>query len=196
MKNFWDERFGQEDYIYGLQPNEYLKAKIESLTPSSVFLPCEGEGRNAVYAAALGWQVYAMDSSSKGRSKAINLAKKNNLEIDYALGDCLLDDFPSVDLIALCFGHFPTDSRRKFHDKLINRLLPGGYLVFECFSKEQIGRSSGGPKNLDLLYDLDSIKEDFKELEILELTQEEVLLDEGPFHQGEANVIRFFGKKA
>lgn len=57
MQNFWDERYGQEQYAYGETPNEYLKSKLAGLPKGKVLFPLEGEGRNAVFAAKTGWQV-------------------------------------------------------------------------------------------------------------------------------------------
>ncbi|MDX1754196.1 MAG: thiopurine S-methyltransferase [Salinimicrobium sediminis] len=51
MQEFWNERYQREEYIYGKDPNEYLKAKLKNLTPGRILFPAEGEGRNAVHAA-------------------------------------------------------------------------------------------------------------------------------------------------
>ena len=67
--------------------------------------------------------------------------------------------------------------------------------MIEVFSKEQIYNDTGGPKDLNLLYSLGDIITDFNDLEIVYAANEAVLLDEGPFHQGMADVIRFVGKK-
>jgi hypothetical protein len=42
----------------------------------SILFPAEGEGRNAVFAAKLGWAVSAFDISNEGKNKGIKLAKK------------------------------------------------------------------------------------------------------------------------
>ncbi|WP_339647854.1 class I SAM-dependent methyltransferase [Salegentibacter sp. UBA1130] len=84
MKNFWNERYADEDYVYGKTPNEYFKEKIDEMPPGKILLPAEGEGRNAVYAASLDREV---DISEKGKEKALNLANKQSVEIDYKVGD-------------------------------------------------------------------------------------------------------------
>ena len=55
---------------------------------------------------------------------------------------------------------------------------------------------SGGPKNIDMLYSVDAIRNDFANLHIEQLTTETVVLSEGAGHQGEAEVIRFVGLKS
>lgn len=67
--NFWDERYKEKEYVYGISPNEFLKKELLKLKVGSILLPCEGEGRNAVFAAKNGWNVFAFDSSFEGKKK-------------------------------------------------------------------------------------------------------------------------------
>ena len=64
----------------------------------------------------------------------------------------------------------------------------------EVFSKNQIERTSGGPKDLELLYSKDEIKTLFPNIDFIILEETKVILDEGN-HQGEAAVIQVFGVK-
>ncbi len=83
MKDFWNERYAAREYVYGKKPNQYFKKNIDGLTPVKILLPCKGEGRNAVYAAQKGWDVEAIDFSVEGKKKALSLALKNNVSINY-----------------------------------------------------------------------------------------------------------------
>ena len=49
---FWDKRYNNEDLIYGTEPNKFFKQYIDKIKPGRILLLGEGEGRNAVYAAA------------------------------------------------------------------------------------------------------------------------------------------------
>jgi hypothetical protein len=69
-KLFWDHRYSKEDFAYGDNPNTFLVTTLPSYTPGKILFPAEGEGRNAVYAASLGWDTVAFDISSVGRLKA------------------------------------------------------------------------------------------------------------------------------
>ncbi len=73
----WDERYSNEEYAYGEQPNNYLKEQLEKLNVGALLFPAEGEGRNAVFAAKLGWKVSAYDISMEGKKKAIQFIKYN-----------------------------------------------------------------------------------------------------------------------
>jgi 2-polyprenyl-3-methyl-5-hydroxy-6-metoxy-1,4-benzoquinol methylase len=196
-KELWDSRYSEKAYIYGTEPNQYLKQVLENLSPGEILFPAEGEGRNAVYAASLGWEVDAFDQSEAGREKAIRLAKTKGVSINYAISS--LEDWQpsgkSYDCIALIYVHLTPDARVLIHQKLIQALKPGGCIILEAFTKKQVARTSGGPKNLELLFDATEIKEDFKELEEVEFAETQTLLDEGPLHQGLADVVRFIARK-
>lgn len=81
-KNKWDKRYSSEEFAYGEEPNKYLKQQLDKLKVGTILFPAEGEGRNAVYAALLGWNVFAFDISKEGKKKALQLAKSNNVMIN------------------------------------------------------------------------------------------------------------------
>ena len=116
----WDTRFGKEEYAYGTRPNEYLKEKLTGLTPGNILFPAEGEGRNAVYAAKLGWNVSAFDISTEGRKKALKLADQNQVGIDYQIGELQTLGYQEeqFDAIALIYAHFPPHIRKDYHQLL------------------------------------------------------------------------------
>jgi SAM-dependent methyltransferase len=196
--DFWNERYASKEYVYGENPNHFLKEQLEKITvPGKLLLPGEGEGRNAVYAAKLGWQVDAYDQSTAGQLKAIRLADKNDVIINYYTTD--LHEFTpaknNYDAIAIIYVHLSIDYREVFNKKIIEALKPGGKIILELFSKEQLGKTSGGPQDLAMLYSLDEIKKDFGSLKAIILKAETINIDEGEKHSGEASVIRFVGEK-
>jgi len=197
MINFWDERYSSEEYVYGTAPNMFFKTEIEKIEPGSILLPAEGEGRNAVFAATLGWNVTAYDSSISGKNKADALAKKNNVAVDYILKDH--DNFESkinsYDCIALIYVHTPEFIRKTLHQKLLNYLKPGGVIIIEGFSQNQINNNSGGPKELEMLFSKEELMDDFSTLDNIEIYEKDIILDEGNFHKGSASVIRLVGYK-
>ena len=194
---FWDDRYGDSEYAYGTDPNVYFKSFIDSNTPGKLLLPGEGEGRNAVYAALKGWEVYAVDQSRAGMDKAKKLAEINKVKIDYKAQDLssYKPDVDAYDAIALIFLHLPPQVRESVHLKLTSMLKPGGLLLVEAFSKAQLGRNTGGPPVLEMLYDEEVLRNDFSGLNILELYETTEEYTEGPYHQGEAAVIRMIARK-
>jgi SAM-dependent methyltransferase len=197
MNDFWNQRFGTIEYAYGTQPNEFYKNELEKQKPGKILFPAEGEGRNAVYAARLGWQVTAFDPSIEGKRKAELLAEKNNVSIRY-----LIENYESVhlpeetfDCVVLIFAHMHPLKRKEYHQKLISYLKPGGNLILEGFSKKQINYETGGPRDIDMLFSTEELQQDFFSLSKITVNETDVFLNEGPFHNGIASVIRVSGFK-
>ena len=196
--NFWDERYSSSEYIYGTEPNLFFRECLDSFLPGGrILLPGEGEGRNSVYAAKLGWIVDAFDQSRTGQSKALKLAIQYNVSINYSVIDLKNFDPPKnyYDLAAIIFVHLVSEMRITFHKKIIDSIKKGGKIIIELFSKNQFGKNSGGPQDLNMLCSVDEIRNDFKELRILLLEEKIIHLDESEKHRGEASVIRFIGEK-
>ncbi len=105
MKSFWDERYAAPEYVYGETPNAFFKAQLEKLSPGRLLLPCEGEGRNAVFAAQMGWEVAAFDQSEMGRDKALRLAERKAVQINYQICDWSEASYPARILRRHC-AHF------------------------------------------------------------------------------------------
>jgi len=198
MKQFWNERFTSESYMYGEQPNVFYRDQLAYLQPGKLLLPGEGEGRNAVCAARNGWEVTAVDYSEAGKDKAMLLAQKYQTRLEKYLIEDLNHFTPtdaSFNAVALIFLHMIPGERVSLHKKLIDSLLPGGVIILEAFSKNQLNYHSGGPRNKDMLYDIESLKEDFKLLKIEFIQEEIVFLEEGLHHHGEASVLRMVARK-
>ena len=193
----WNERYNSEDFLFGKEPNRFFKEQIDKLTPGRLLLPAEGEGRNAVYAARMGWEVYAFDASTVGKDKALDLAEQEGVGFSYEVG--LIEDFEAeagkYDAIALIYCHLQPSIRSTFFDKLVESLAPGGILFMEAFRKEQLGLKSGGPSDPGMLYSDEQLASDFRQILQIHITLETIWLDEGPGHQGEAKVIRLTGMR-
>ena len=197
MNEFWDQRYATAEYVYGKTPNLFYQQQLEQLTPGTILFPAEGEGRNAVYAATQGWKVTAFDSSAEGLKKANRLAEEHHVSINYLLKSYDEVEFPenSFDCIVLVFAHMAESKRSAIHKKLVSYLKPGGTLIMEAFSKEQINFKSGGPRDINALYSMEEMKSDFLELKINHLSQTVKELYEGSYHSGNASVIRLVAVK-
>lgn len=197
ISEFWDDRYRSDEYVYGLEPNEFFKGVIDKLKPGKILLPADGEGRNSVYAAMKGWKVDAFDFSRNAVRKALELADKNNVEINYYIDELenLSSNNNSYDVIALIFVHLTPDFRKIVHKNIINLLKPGGILFLEAFAKEQINNETGGPKNIEMLFSKEEIKCDFNNLEIDFIEEADKNINEGKFHTGRSDVVRLVGHK-
>ena len=197
MSLHWDDRYNRKEYVYGSTPNVFFENQLTDLKPGVILLPCEGEGRNALFAAQSNWNVVAFDSSEVGKYKAMALATQNNVSYDYQILDVNEANFEpeSFDVIALIYAHFKPQLRSKFHATIQRWLKPGGKIILEAFNPEQLNYNSGGPKDLDMLYSTDILYKDFEGMKIELIETSTIVLDEGAFHQGDAAVIRFVAQK-
>ena len=198
MKTFWNERYQHQDYVYGTQPNLFFEEQLALIPhPGRILLPCEGEGRNAVFAAKSGWEVDAFDYSESGKIKALQLAQKESVNITYAISDALHFDFgmEKYDVVAFIFAHFAPELRTEIHQKAILSLKPGGRIIIEAFNPWQLNNKSGGPKDLSMLYTEKILNLDFQKLDIRILETKVIELDEGLYHRGKADVIRLVAIK-
>ncbi|WP_038032655.1 class I SAM-dependent methyltransferase [Thermonema rossianum] len=195
MKEFWNERFAQKNFVYGTEPNAFFRQEIDRLSPGHLLLPAEGEGRNAVYAAQKGWQVYAFDYAETAREKALQLAARRGVQLQYELASYDEIQLPEAhfDALALIYAH--TENWQHIYPRLFRALRPGGTLIVELFAPAQLGRPSGGPKQASLLVSAEALQallQDFSESRVWE---EETFLNEGAYHHGEAAVTRAVAKR-
>ncbi|NQU32345.1 MAG: class I SAM-dependent methyltransferase [Bacteroidetes bacterium] len=192
MKEFWNTRYSNKEYAYGKLPNKFFKNELLKLDAGRILMPGEGEGRNAVFAAEMGWEVDAFDYSEEALKKATQLANLRNVEINYTVSN--FDDYKfslnKYDCIALIFVHVPKEKRKLLHQKMTNLLVPGGIIILEGFSKNQISRGSGGPKDIEMLFSKEELLSDFYDLSKMKIQTIETKLDEGESHKGQASVIR------
>ncbi|WP_412464312.1 class I SAM-dependent methyltransferase [Flavobacterium mekongense] len=197
MINFWDQRYAEEEYAYGLEPNVFFKNTVGKIPKGKLLFPAEGEGRNAVFAAQLGHEVYAFDTSIEGKIKADKLAEKYGVNINYKVGDLVALDYPEqyFDALILIYAHIPTTIRTAFFNHLLHLLKPNGQIIFEGFSLEQLNFKSGGPKSIDMLFSEEQVRSDFPNVIFDSITTETINLEEGKYHQGLASVVRFTAKK-
>lgn len=188
----WNARFSGEDYAYGKEPNEWLKLRIKPGSGKAL-VPADGEGRNAVYIASLGYETDVFDLSDVGKEKCKKLADEKGVSVNYEVDDLVTRDFTTgkYDLMAFSWFHVPWDIFIEHYPRMINSLKSGGDFICEGYHTTQIGMTSGGPKSLDLLWDLDEILEVIGDFFVIKYAKvEAVELEESDLHRGTANVVR------
>ncbi|HVI49958.1 MAG TPA: class I SAM-dependent methyltransferase [Candidatus Sulfotelmatobacter sp.] len=198
IADIWNGKFTAEHYVYGQSPNAHLQNQAVHLKPGGrVLVPGDGEGRNGVWLAAMGMNVLSVDASSVGLSKARKLAEQRGVGLSTEQADLLNWPWPrsAFDAVVSIFLHFEQADRPAVHAAMTAALKPGGLLILEAFRPEQLRFASGGPKSSALLYSAADLRRDFRGLDILMLDEIQTTLDEGPFHQGPAAVVRMVGVK-
>ncbi len=194
----WDQRYTEAGFAYGTKPNDFLRASAGNLLPGgNVLCLAEGEGRNAVYLAEKGFTVSCVDLSPVGLAKAAALAQSRSVSIQTCIAD--LGDYQiapnSYDAIISIFCHLPPAIQEHVHGQIHSGLKPGGVLILEGFSKQQINYTTGGPRKLEMLMDLDHVKQELEPLYFQHAVETERLIHEGKYHNGNGAVIQIIGLK-
>ena len=193
----WDERYSEPGFAYGTAPNEFLVSVAGRIPKGTILSLAEGEGRNAVYLASLGYEVTGVDGSEVGLRKAAELAIKRGVAITTIHADLSTFEIGAEqwDGIIACYCHVPSALRIPLHQAAVRGLKPGGVFVLEAFSKEQLAYNTGGPQSPDMLMSLDDLKRELSGLEFIHAAQLERDVREGSRHTGLASVVQVLAKK-
>jgi len=195
-ERFWNKRYAGDDYLYGTEPNSFLVAQYKVLREPVLSLS-EGEGRNAVFLASRGLEVVCVDISAVALEKAKRLAKSRGVEITTIV--CDLEDFEPEERrygsVVSISAHLPSRVRHRLYPLIEQSLRPGGTIVLEAYSENQLSRNTGGPKDLDMLMTVDKLRREFPNCEPLLLRDVEREVSEGEGHTGMASVVQFIARR-
>jgi len=199
MQELWNTKFSRSGFLYGKEVNNFIEQNSSLIGQNTIVLCLgEGEGRNAIFLAKKGCQVEALDASDIGLQKLQKRALEEDLAI--TIRHTLLENWQPArkyDVILSTFTHLHKKQQKEMFVKALDGLKDGGYFIAEFFSVDQINFKSGGPKDINLLYQLDEVYGFLKILPctIHKLSQEIVTLHEGKGHNGKASVIRIIIQK-
>jgi SAM-dependent methyltransferase len=88
----WDDRYSEREYAYGTEPNDFLASVADRIPPGPVLTLGEGEGRNALFLAGLGYEVVAVDQSEVGLARTRLRATERGVRVQTQHAD--LRDYP------------------------------------------------------------------------------------------------------
>ncbi len=188
----WQARYAAEHYVYGTEPNEFLRDAVAALPPGDALCLADGEGRNSVFLAKRGHRVTAVDLSANGIEKARKLAAERNVTITAVVADLATYDLGVArwDLIVSIFAHTPPAVRQRVHAAVVTALRPGGVFVLEAYTPSQIGRGTGGPATADMTMTLAGLTSELTGLTITHGVELERDIVEGTNHTGIGAVVQ------
>jgi hypothetical protein len=200
---FWDERYACADYRFGKIPHPMVCRLAQHLPAGArVLAVADGEGRNGVALAGLGFQVTAFDVSPLGVEKARRLQQSLNVPPqNYQTCVAGVDDFnwPSAtcDAVLAVFVQFaPPSMRLRMFLHFRNVLKLGGLLALVGYRPEQIAYGTGGHPDPLHLYTKDLLVDAFGDMAFLHFESLDVELSEGAGHQGKSAVIELLARKS
>lgn len=193
----WNERYSAPDYVYGTEPNDFLRSVADRIPSGPVLCLAEGQGRNAVYLASLGHHVLAVDQSTVGLQRARELADARKVAIATEVAD--LAEYAITpgkwSGIVAIFMHLPPALRAQVLAASVQGLAPGGAFVMEAYRPKQLEYGTGGPGDVTLLPTLDDLRRELAGLRIAHGVEIEREIHEGEYHRGHSAVVQVLAFK-
>jgi SAM-dependent methyltransferase len=196
----WESRYAGADYAFGKEPNYFL-ASCKRLLPKSgrVLVVADGEGRNGVWLAEQGLDVLSIDFSPTALRKARALAAEHHVAITLQQADVHTWDYPeaSFDVVVEIFTQFSSPPERAMKWAGMRRALkPGGLLIIQGYTPEQLTFGTGGPKQVENLYTRAMLESAFCDFRNVKIIEEEREIYEGTSHGGMSAVINLTAIKS
>lgn len=196
----WSERYAEAgaEYLFGTAPNKFLATQLRRLQPGWTALAvADGEGRNSVFLAESGLRVTAVEISPVGLRKAQRLAASRNVDVNFVLADVLQWRAPAAfDVVVAIFVQFVGPAERVvLFERIRSAVKPGGLLLLQGYTPQQLEYGTGGPSAVENLYTAELLEGEFPAWEILELREHEAELAEGAGHKGRSALIDLVARK-
>lgn len=198
-RQFWDERYRVDEYIFGTEPNVFLCTQARRFEPGSKVLDVAcGEGRNSVWLARQGCDVLGIDVSPLALQKAHRLAERMAVRVEFRIED--VREWPwepaAFDAVVCIFIQFAAPSERsRLFQGFVSTLKPGGVLVLQGYTPKQVEYGTGGPPDAAHMYTRAMLEQAFSALEIVHLQEHEQVLAEGTKHVGRSALIDLVARK-
>lgn len=195
----WNTRFAGDTYLFGTEPNSYLRRQAWRWKPGDrVLCVADGEGRNSVWLARQGLRVDAFDISEVGVGKAESLAASAGVSVNLSVEDCdsRVWHEDRYDGIAAIFVQFADPAMRaRLFANMLRTLKPDGCLLLQGYTPKQLEFKTGGPPFASNLYTTALLRQSFADMEIVELVEYEDDLTEGAQHHGRSALIGMVARK-
>ena len=197
--NIWDERYAQDGYLFGTEPNAFLVSQQHLLKPGmSCLAVADGEGRNGVWLAQQGLRVLSVEASAVALEKAKKLAAQRGATLDFELTDLAHWQWGEnrFDVVAAIFIQFaPPALREQMFADIKRCLKPGGLLLLQGYTPRQLEYKTGGPPVAENMYTEALLRADFADMEWLHFAEHDKEIREGAGHSGMSALIDLVARK-
>lgn len=169
----WDERYAAVDLVWSREPNQFVAAALGGLPPGdAVDLAC-GEGRNALWLAARGWRVTAIDFSEVAVERGRRLAEQAGVRVSWRAEDVLTADLPACDLVVLAYLQLPEEERRRAVRRAWDSLRAGGTFFLVAHDSTNLTEGTGGPQDPAVLFTAADVLADIGDAGAVEVVRAE-----------------------
>lgn len=167
-RRYWNERYREDPRRFGDEPNIFVAEILGDVPVGRVLDVASGRGRNAVWLAARGHDVTAIDISDVGIETGRTMAEAHGVRVNWVHGDFLDWEVPehAFDVVLLSYLQLPPADRKKAHARAIRALADGGLLVLVAHHAANLDEGFGGPDDPAVLYDEETLAADFAGLSV------------------------------
>jgi SAM-dependent methyltransferase len=169
-RRHWEERYATPEYVFGKEPTEFLKENVDLLFKTSggatarALVLAMGEGRNAVFLAQHGFEVEGCDISTHALEKAQRLAEERSVSLKTFQADLENYQLPRETYdVVVCFYYL----QRNLIPQMKAALRPGGMIIMETYTRDNLKYGLSGPKNPDYLLDSNELLRLFSDLKVI-----------------------------
>ncbi|MEE1941332.1 class I SAM-dependent methyltransferase [Streptomyces sp. TRM 70361] len=154
----WDERYAATELVWGEEPNRWVARETGGLVPGRALDLAAGEGRNAVWLAARGWRVTAVDFSAVALERGRRLAARQPAgaadRVTWVVADLTgyRPEPGGYDLVLVVYLHLPAGRRRTVLRRAARAVAAGGTLLVVGHDSVNLTEGVGGPQDPEVLF--------------------------------------------
>jgi 2-polyprenyl-3-methyl-5-hydroxy-6-metoxy-1,4-benzoquinol methylase len=155
----WNRRYAETERLWSATPNQFVASELAELEPGRALDLAAGEGRNAVWLAARGWHVRAIDFAEVAIERGRQGAAEHGVDVDWQVADLTDADLGerAWDLVLVSYLHLPWDQLQPILDRAIAAVAPGGTFFLIGHDRRNLADGYGGPPSEAVLYGPDDI---------------------------------------
>ncbi|MGY1619383.1 class I SAM-dependent methyltransferase [Geodermatophilus sp. SYSU D00691] len=152
----WDQRYAERQQ-WSAGPNALVASLLGDLPPGVAVDLAAGEGRHALWLAARGWRVTAVDFSAVGLDRG--RAQPGSDRVTWVEDDVLAWTAPasSLDLVLVAYLHLPEPDTVAVLTRAIGWLRPGGRLLVLGHDVANLADGVGGPQEPAILHSVERL---------------------------------------
>lgn len=199
MKDFWNQRYSGDEFLFGTDPNAFLASQLHRFKPGQTVLAvADGEGRNGVWLARQGLDVTAVEFSPAAVQKARRLEGQYGVAVHHETSDLFAWNWGEnrFDAIVAIFIQFVgPEQRQNLNELMLRALKPGGLLILQGYRPKQLEYQTGGPSSVENLYTAETLCDEFAAMEILYLAEHDDEICEGAGHCGMSALVDLVARK-
>jgi SAM-dependent methyltransferase len=155
-ETYWEERYRASTAVWSGGPNRQLVAEAADLPPGTALDAGSGEGGDALWLAARGWQVTAVDFAATALERGAQAAAAAGLadRIEWLRADLRSWTPPPAgyDLVSAQFFHLPPDERAAVFATLAAAVGPGGTLLVVGHDVSDLDSGAHRPHSPELFF--------------------------------------------